>query len=326
MDSPQAAGTGSDFHDAFVAGATAPGRLWAALALALVVLGLEIGGGLLSGSLALLSDATHVGVDIVALLVGLVAARLAARAPDSAHTYGYHRMEAIGALANAALLVAASAVILVESIGRLLAPSAVEAPVVLAVALIALVTNTMSALLIHGVRHQTIATRVLVLHLAGDAAGALAVIASALFILVGGSPIADAVASLVIALLLAIAGLRLLGGIVHLLVEGVPPSVSLADIAARLHTVPGVRAVHDLHAWALAEDLPMVTAHILVTPGADTRPVLLGATTALRQIGIGHSTLQLESDPCGQGRTVPPGERPPSAPAARPNGRAHPRP
>ena len=107
-------------------------RLVGALALSLGVLALEVGGGLVTGSLALLSDATHVAVDVVALLVGLGAARLATRSPDASHTYGFHRMETLGALVNAVLLVAASAVVLVESVSRLVAPSPVEALAVLA--------------------------------------------------------------------------------------------------------------------------------------------------------------------------------------------------
>ncbi len=277
-------------------------RLAGALVLALAVLALEVGGGILTGSLALLSDATHVGVDVVALLVGLGAARLAQRTPDASHSYGYHRMEALGALVNAVLLVAASAAILVESLDRLAAPSPVDAVAVIPIALLALVTNSASALLVHGAERQTTATRVIVIHLAGDAAGAVAVIVSALVILAGGPPAADAVASMVIAVLLALAGVRLLRSIVHILAEGVPSSVSLAAAASALHAVPGVSGVHDLHVWALAEDLPIVTAHLEVASGVDARGVLDGAVATLRTIGAGHATLQLEADPCGQGR------------------------
>ena len=277
-------------------------RLVVALALSLAVFGLEAGGGLVTGSLALLGDATHVLVDVVVVLIGLGAARLASREPNAGHTYGFHRLEAIGALANAVLLVTASAIVFVESISRLLAPSAVDAPAVLAVASVGFVVNSISALIVHGIERRTEATKVLVLHLAGDAVGSLAVIGSALIIMAGGPAAADPAASLVIAILLALAGLRLLGRIVHLLSEGVPAGVSLDAASAALHGIPGVRAIHDLHIWALAEDLPVVTAHLEVTAQADTRRVLLAATEALRRIGVGHATLQLEHEPCGQGR------------------------
>jgi cobalt-zinc-cadmium efflux system protein len=112
-----------------------------ALGLSLTVLGIEIGGGLLAGSLALLSDAAHVLVDVVALCVGLGAAHMAAREPDEHHTYGFHRLEAMGTLVNAILLIAASAVVLVDGVGRLLAPSPVDARVVLAAAIIGLMVN-----------------------------------------------------------------------------------------------------------------------------------------------------------------------------------------
>jgi cobalt-zinc-cadmium efflux system protein len=285
-------------------------RLVVALVLSLAVFALEAGGGLVTGSLALLGDATHVLVDVGAVLIGLGAARLAAREPNAGHTYGFHRLEAIGALANAVLLIAASAVVLVESIARLLAPSVVDAPAVLVVASVGFIVNSISALVVHGVERRTEATKVLVLHLAGDAVGSLAVIGSALIIMAGGSAAADPLASLVIAILLALAGLRLLGRIVHLLSEGVPTAVSLDVASAALHAIPGVRAVHDLHIWAIAEDLPVVTAHLETSFGADTRRVLLAATEALRRIGVGHATLQLESTPCGQGRpAVLPGDQ-----------------
>lgn len=289
-------------HAEIVTSSAPSRRLWVALLLALAVLALEVGGGILTGSLALLSDATHILIDIVALLIALGAGRLAGRAPDAEHTYGFHRLEAIGALANAALLIAASAAILVESIGRLVSPSAVDAPTVLAVAAVGFIVNSASAVIVHGAERRTEATRVLVLHLGGDALGALAIMGSALVIMAGGSPVADAVASLFIAILLAAAGLRLLGRIVHLLSEGVPAGVSLDAASAALHAIPAVRGVHDLHVWALAEDLPVVTAHLEASVGADQPRLLLAGIEALRRIGVGHATLQLESGPCGQGR------------------------
>ncbi len=277
-------------------------RLLVALALSLGVFGLEVVGGLVTGSLALLGDATHVLVDVVVVLIGLVAARFASRAPNEGHTYGFHRFEAIGALANAVLLITASSIVFVESVSRLLSPSAVDAPVVLAVAVVGFAVNTVSALVVHGIERRTEATKVLVLHLGGDALGSLAVIGSALIIMAGGPAAADPLASLVIAILLALAGLRLLGRIVHLLSEGVPSGMSLDAAGAALQGIPGVRGVHDLHVWALAEDLPIVTAHLEVAPDADARRALVAGTEALRRIGVGHATLQLESDPCGQGR------------------------
>ena len=295
----------SPTHDEVIAKIRPSRRLVVALLLSLGVFVLEAGGGLVSGSLALLGDATHVLVDVVVVLIGIGAARLASREPNAGHTYGFHRFEAIGALANAVLLIVASSIVLVESIGRLVAPSAIDAPVVLSVALVGFVVNTVSALVVHGIGRRTEATRVLVLHLAGDAVGSLAVIVSALVIMAGGPAAADPIASLVIAILLGLAGLRLLGRIVHLLSEGVPTGVSLEAASAALHAIPGVRGVHDLHVWALAEDLPVVTAHLETSPGADTRRVLLAATEALRRIGVGHATLQLESAPCGQGRPAP---------------------
>ncbi len=291
-------------HADVVARAAPSRRLAGALALSLGVFAREVGGGLVTGSLALLSDATHVAVDVVALLVGLGAARLATRSPDPLHTYGFHRMEALGALVNAVLLVAASAVVLVESVNRLLGPSPVEALAVLPVALIALVTNSASALLVHGVERQTVASRVLVLHLAGDAVGAVAVIVSSLVILAGGPPVADALASVVIGVLLGLAGVRLLGQIAHLLVEGVPGGFSAGAAAEALSGTAGVCGGHDLHAGALADDLPIVTAHVEVRPDADAALVLRAATTALNAGGFAHVTLQPEGAPCGQGRSA----------------------
>ena len=122
------------------------------------MLALEVGGGLVTGSLALLSDATHVLVDIVAITVGLATARLAAREPDERHTYGFHRLEAMGALANAVLLIAASAVVFAEAIGRLMSPGAVDAPAVLAIAIVGLAVNSTSALIVHRSERRTSAT------------------------------------------------------------------------------------------------------------------------------------------------------------------------
>jgi cobalt-zinc-cadmium efflux system protein len=302
---PISAVAGPGLHAQAVARGEPSPRLLVALVLALAVLVLEVAGGLVTGSLALLSDATHVAVDVAALLVGFTAARLATREPDANHSYGFHRMESIGALVNGALLVAASAAVLAESVGRLLAPTAVEATGVLGVAVLALVTNTVSAILVHGIARRTSATRVLVLHLAGDATGSSAVIAASLVILAGGPPVLDAVASLAIGVLLGVAGLRLLGDVVHILAEGVPAQPTLASAGAALRAVPGASGIHDLHVWALAEDLPLVTAHLELQAAANECDVLPAATDALRRIGVAHATLQLEHEPCGQGRADP---------------------
>ncbi len=316
-------------HARAVARSAPSRRLWIALLLALAVLSLEVTGGLLTGSLALLSDAGHVAVDVVALLVGLGAARLAAREPDAAHTYGFHRLESIGALANAVLLVAAAAVIVAESIGRLLTPVEINASAVLGVAVGGFAVNGASALIVHGAERKTEATRVLVLHLGGDAVGALAVIGSALVIMAGGPTTADAVASLVIAAVLGVAGIRLLGRIVHVLSEGVPAALSLPIVSATLQAIPGVSGVHDLHVWALAEDLPVVTAHLETSPGPDRHRLLPAATEELRRIGVGHATLQVEDEPCGQGRpaaTVGPAQPPSIYPADEPTATRSPSP
>lgn len=148
------------------------------------------------------------------------------------------------------------------------------------------------------------ASRVLVLHLAGDAVGAVAVILSSLVILAGGPPAADAVASLVIGLLLGLAGVRLLGQIAHLLVEGVPGGVSVGDAAKALRGTAGVCGLHDLHVWALADDLPIVTAHVELLPDTDSALVLRVATAALNAGGFAYVTLQPEGAPCGQGRSA----------------------
>ena len=299
-------------HDILVARAAPSWRLLVALVLAFGVLALEVGGGLLTGSLALLSDAAHVLVDIVAILVGLGAARLAARKPDANHTYGFHRLEAIGALTNAVLLIAASAVVFAESIGRLMAPSDVDAPAVLVIAIGSLAVNSTSALIVHSSERRTQATRALVLHLGGDALGC------------AGrhrvGPRDD--------------GRRFPCGRSrreprdchrsrHRRLPPARPDRPPAQrrrafdasrsksASAAIHAVPGVRSVHDLHVWSIAEDIPVVTAHLETSIGADTRRILLTATEALRRVGVGHATLQLEHESCGQGR--PQASLPPQA-------------
>ena len=142
----------------------------------------------------------------------------------------------------------------------------------------------------------------LVLHLGGDALGSLAVIVSALIIMAGGPAVADPAASLFIAILLALAGFRLLGGIIHLLSEGVPAGISLGAVSAALHAIPRVKAVHDLHVWALAEDLP------LSRPTSRPTSAPTGTRSCRRRRmasdGSGWTTRRsrLEPEPCGQGR------------------------
>jgi cobalt-zinc-cadmium efflux system protein len=269
-------------------------RLIWALFLTLGFALVEVAAGFWSGSLALLGDAGHMVTDSAALGLAAFAAWLAGRPPSHRHTYGLGRVETLAALFNVLFMVLVVVGISVAAIHRFLEPAKINGEVVTAVAIVGLLINVGVAwLLVHG--EQTMNTRGALLHVLGDLLGSLAaLVAGAVIVFTGWTPI-DPLLSLLICLLVLVSSLRLLREILHALLEGAPAHLSVERIGQALAALPGVKSVHDLHVWTLSSKRIALSAHLVVGDFAAWPEILMAARQVLQQHGIAHVTLQPES-------------------------------
>jgi cobalt-zinc-cadmium efflux system protein len=235
-----------------------------ALAINVVLLGVEVGGGIAFSSLALLADGVHLVSDVAGLGIALGALVLAARPVNSQHSFGFSRAEVLAAQISALMLLAAGAWILVQAVSRFRDPVTVAGGGLVAVATIALLGNAGSAVIVHRSQGKSLNMRASFAHLATDAAGTLAAILAGLLIIGWGWMRADAVASLATAGLVLAAGWALLRETTHVLMEGSPRGLDPDTISGAMRDVEGVRDVHHLHLWNLASDVPALSAHIVL--------------------------------------------------------------
>ncbi|HZX95660.1 MAG TPA: cation diffusion facilitator family transporter [Myxococcales bacterium] len=276
-------------------------RLAFALAVAALAMVAEAVGGWMSNSLALLSDAGHMMADVGAIGLSLFALRIGARPADSRRTYGYYRLEILAALVNGALLFAIAAGIAVEGWRRLSHPEPVHVPTMVGLACLGIVLNAAGMWMTHSGEHGSMNLRSTFLHLLGDLLNSVGVLISAGLIAWTGKLAADPIVSFLIAGTIVWSAVRLCREAVHVLLEGAPGHIAVAEVSRALAEVPGVSAVHDLHVWTITSGLVALSCHIVVTcDGPDCRShdeILTEAKAILRQkFAIEHTTIQFESE------------------------------
>jgi cobalt-zinc-cadmium efflux system protein len=272
-------------------------RLGWALALTVSFLGIEVVAGWLTGSLSLLSDAGHMLTDSGALVLALVAQRIAARPRTRGHTFGFRRAEILAALSNGLVLAVTAGMIVYEAVARLAAPPTIQATPVIAVASAGLLVNLVSAFVLgHGVSRDNPNVRAALLHVASDALGSLAAIVSGVAMAVFQAPIADPVASLFIALLIAMGGIRLVRETLVFLMEAAPPGVDIQELEKVVRETKGVAGFHDLHAWSISAGFAAVTVHVVLDGSAHGTDVAQAVGQRIKErFGITHVTVQPEA-------------------------------
>ena len=279
--------------------------VWA-LGISVIVFLAELVGGWWTGSLALLSDSGHVFLDVFALALSYVALRVSALPADDRHTYGWHRLEVFAALANGITLLAITAVIFYEAWDRLQNPTPIHSAEMLVIAVIGFVANLVTARLLHD--HQDdLNTRSAFLHVVGDALASVGVIAGGAIILLTGWYVVDPLISAFIGLIILGGSWRVLRSSVHILFEGTPEGIAIADVAQAMGQVAGILDVHDLHLWSICSGYPALSAHVLV-PNASCEATTAQMRTLKQTLGerfnIRHTTIQFEMTNCGQGTVV----------------------
>jgi cobalt-zinc-cadmium efflux system protein len=276
--------------------ATSRRGLRAALALTVVFMGVEVAGGLLSRSLALLADAGHMASDAGALSLSLFAYWLSSKPRSLRRTFGWYRFEIFAALLNGLSLWLAAGIIVWEAVRRFSVPLEIKTGPMLLVAAAGLTVNIISGLILHSTRRENLNARGAFLHVVGDALGSVGVIAAGVVIRLTGWRIVDPLVSLFLCGLIAWSAWGLVREAFHILMEGTPDHLNLEEIRSGLAGIPGVRDVHDLHIWTVTSGFVAMTVHLAVDNPGEGPAVLQTARGLLEgRFGLPHSTIQIES-------------------------------
>jgi cobalt-zinc-cadmium efflux system protein len=275
-------------------------RMWIVFGLTATFFVVEVVGGILTNSLALLSDAAHMFTDVMALAIAITAIRLSRLPADRKRTFGYHRFEILAAALNAVLLFLVALYILYEAYQRWVEPPAIESLGMLVVAVAGLVVNLIGMRLLAGGAEANLNVKGAYLEVWADALGSVGVIIGALIVYFTGWTRADPLIAVLIAFWVLPRAWMLFRQSVNVLLEGVPEGLDLPAIDGRLRAVSGVRDVHDLHIWAIGSGKASLTAHLILDSAqADVQRVLNDASDLLqREFGLTHTTLQAEFEHC----------------------------
>lgn len=267
-----------------------------AFALTTIILVASVVGGIFANSLALLTDAGHIVTDIFALGLAWFAAVQAERPANERKTFGYHRVGILAALLNAFTLIVIVIFICWEAVQRLQHPEPVEPWIMFVAAALAVAVNLFIAFVLRRDGHN-LNVRAASLHVLGDVMASLGVIIAGLLIVLTGWQIIDPILSIAIALLVALGAFRILRETVDILLEAAPRTIAVSQVAADMNEIEGVRAVHDLHVWCIANGMNALSAHVLIenVPSRDSAVILQRLTQMLNQsYHILHTTIQFE--------------------------------
>lgn len=272
------------------------GRLTAAIGVNLGLTLVQVVGGILAGSLALIADALHNLSDALALVIALVARRIARRPADAEMTFGYARAETVAALVNYTTLIVLALYLVYEALMGLVAPEPVAGWIMIVVAGAALAVDLATAALTWAMSKDSQNIRAAFLHNLADALGSVAVIGAGTLILLFGWTLVDPLVTLAIAGYILWMSVSEIGGVVRILMLGAPDRLDTGEVAAELAGIAGVRSVHHVHLWQMEEHRPALEAHVVIEPGLWTEADAIKSRLkeALRAQGIEHSTLELE--------------------------------
>ena len=277
--------------------------LWWAFGLTSVFLVAEVIGGLITNSLALLSDAAHMGTDVIALAISLFAVRMSRKPADAKRTYGFARMEAIGALVNGGMLFLVAGYILWEAVGRFRQPPDVASTGMLVIAALGLVVNLISMRLLKAGSGDSLNVKGAYLEVWADMLGSVGVIGGAIIIMMTGWTLADPIIAVLIGLWVLPRTWTLLRAAGGVLMQSVPAGMDLDKVRDMMLAHPGVAKVHDLHVWALGSKEPVLTAHIILDDETQQPDVVRQslATALTAAFDIEHATLQVDASTVVEG-------------------------
>lgn len=276
-----------------------------ALSITVLMMVVEVIGGLLSNSLALLSDAGHMLTDNLALLLSFFALKFAAMPATERRTFGFYRLEILAALLNGIVLVLLSLYIIYQAYQRMIHPQPVAGTLMLVVALIGLVANIIGALFLFKHSHANLNIRGAYLHIVGDALSSVGVVIGGIIILYTGWNLIDPILSMMISLVIIYGSWSLVKESVNILLESVPSHINIETVAAEIAKVPGVREAYHIHVWTITSGVYALSAHVLIDdqPVSGCRNIVDDIKELLEHtFNVLHSTIQLECDKCEPGQ------------------------
>jgi cobalt-zinc-cadmium efflux system protein len=276
-------------------------RVIIALVLTGTFMVVEVIGGVLSGSLALLADAGHMLTDTMALALAAVAFKVSKRPADTRLTYGYQRFQILAAFVNGLSLLLIVGWIMYEAIQRFIAPEAVMGPMMLAVATAGLVINIIAFVVLHGGDKENLNIRGAALHVAGDLLGSVAAIVAAIIIIYTGWMQIDPILSIAVAILILKSAWVLVKRSAHVLLEGAPEWLDIESMQQHLvEGIPEVVGIHHVHVWGMTPQDLMLTMHVQIDsePGNPTDIIRQVKEQLSEEYGIGHSTIEIETVDC----------------------------
>jgi cobalt-zinc-cadmium efflux system protein len=271
--------------------------MWAALAINAGLLVAEAVGGIVTGSLALLADAGHLLSDVGAIVLALIAARLASLPAAGRRTFGYQRSEVLAALVNGLVLVAVAVGVAIAAIGRFGDPPAIEGGGVLVLGVLGLAGNVAATVVLAGGQREDVNLEGVLRHSVADALGSLGVVVAGAVILLGGSAIVDPIVGLLISVLILASSWRLIKEPFDVLMEAAPAGLDVEAMGAAICAEQGVSSVHDLHVWTVTAGFGALSAHVVVSRDCDRDLVRRRLELLLAdRFGIEHTTLQVEEE------------------------------
>jgi cobalt-zinc-cadmium efflux system protein len=276
-------------------------RVMIALVLTGTFMFVEIVGGILSGSLALLADAGHMLTDTMALALAAAAFHVSKRPPGGSLTYGYQRFQILAAFVNGLSLLFIVGWILYEAVERFVTPRDILGETMLVVAAAGLVVNIISFAVLHTGDQENLNIRGAALHVAGDLLGSVAAIVAAIVIIYTGWTLIDPILSVAVAMLILRSAWSLLKRSAHVLLEGAPDWLDVSDMQERVvANVPGVSGIHHVHVWGLTPQQLMLTMHVTLADNVPSQSDVVRRVKAFveQEYGIGHSTVEVEIDGC----------------------------
>lgn len=258
----------------------------------------EIIGGVLTNSLALLSDAGHMLSDAISLAVALAAFKMGEKAADSARTFGYRRFEILAAVFNGVTLIVIAVFIVVEAAGRFVNPPEVATTGMLIIAALGLIINIIVAkILMSGDTHDNLNMKGALLHVFGDLLGSVAAIVAALSIMFFGWGFMDPLASVIVAILIAVSAFRILRQSLNVLMEGVPENIDVDTVINTINNIEGVEDAHHLHAWSISSGMNAMSIHVVVNGTLnvhETQKIIHRIDEKMKHENIEHVTVQVE--------------------------------
>lgn len=277
-------------------------RLMLAIVANMLLTVAQVVGGIVSGSLSLVADALHNFSDASSLLIAWLARRIGRQPADDLRTFGYRRAEVIAALVNLVSLVIIGLYLIYEAVWRIFQPQVIEGWIVVIVAGVALIVDLATAVLTWSMSKHSMNIRAAFLHNVSDALASVGVVIAGSLILLYGWYWTDTLLTLVIAGYVLYQAATLLPQTIHLLMEGIPEGMSVADVKAEMEAVEGVKDVHHIHLWQIDEHRSALEAHILIDRFEDTARIKDALKARLGDsFDITHSTLEFEIENCGDG-------------------------